>query len=105
MHFRAGRTETAHRSAKAQRWCELRIEPAGLLKEGGVSRLPYGPNPDRAIVQQGLNKQKPAASPGALQLQLKREWSKSKPSVLHSLIASRPNRVCAQIPVRGEYSC
>ena len=29
----------------------VRIEPAGLLKEGGVvSRLPSGPNPDRGTL-------------------------------------------------------
>lgn len=95
----------AHRSAKAQRWCAANL-PDFWRKEVWPGNSP-DLNPIEelwAIVQQDLDKQKPAANLRGLQAQLKRAWSNIKPSVLHNLVASMPNRIRTCIRVRGEYT-
>ena len=56
-----------------------------------------------AIVQQDIDKQKPATNLTQLQVQLQQAWSKIKPSVLSGLVASMPVRVRTCLRVRGEY--
>ena len=94
----------AHRSAKAQRWCESNL-PDFWRKEVWPGNSP-DLNPIEelwAIVQQDLDKQKPAANLRILGAQLKRAWARISPSVLNNLICSMPNRVRTCIRVRVEH--
>lgn len=94
----------AHRSVRAQQWCRDKL-PHFWAKDVWPGNSP-DLNPIEelwAIVQQDLDKQKPATNLTQLQAQLQRAWSRIKPSVLNNLVASMPVRVRTCLRVRGEY--
>ena len=93
-----------HRSARAQEWYRNNL-PDFWAKDVWPGNSP-DLNPIEelwAIVQQDIDKQKPATNLTQLQVQLQQAWSKIKPSVLSGLVASMPVRVRTCLRVRGEY--
>ena len=93
-----------HRSATAQQWCRDNLPHFWAKEEWPGNSPDLNPIEELwAIVQQDLDKQKPATNLAQLETQLKCAWSRIQPSVLSNLVASMPNRVRKCLLVRGQY--
>ena len=57
-----------------------------------------------SIIQQDIDKHKPAIDLAQLQAQLQQAWSRIEPSVLSGLVASMPVRVRIGMPVENTLS-